>query len=82
MKQEGKKILHRLAIVRGQIDGIRNMISAEADCKEILTQWKAVQRAFSSAGVELLEEYLDRCAHQKKLNNPEVIEVIRQFSRL
>ena len=64
MKQEGKNS-PPVCYCSRQIDGIRNMISAEADCKEILTQWKVVQRAFSSAGVELLEEYLDRCAHQK-----------------
>lgn len=82
MKEKSEKILHRLAIIRGQIDGIRNMIASESDCKDILVQWKAVQRAFSSTGIELLEEYLDRCARQKKLNDSEVLEVIRQFSRL
>ncbi|MBU0660960.1 metal-sensing transcriptional repressor [Patescibacteria group bacterium] len=52
-----KNIRRRLSIVRGQIDGIIKMVEEDhKQYEKIMTQMKAVHRAFHGIGVAYMEE--------------------------
>ncbi len=49
---------HRLKIIKGQIDGLQNMIEREEYCMDILTQSLAIQRSLASLNKLVLENHL------------------------
>lgn len=59
---EKKALLRRLAIVKGQLDGLGRMLeSEENDCQKILIQVKAAQTAIRSWGEEFIKLYAQKC---------------------
>lgn len=56
-----RNLLHRLARVRGQVEGIQRMVEAERYCPEILQQSSAVHSAIRAVEKLLLRNHLDRC---------------------
>ena len=69
-KDVREQVLHRIARVQGQLNGIRRMIEEEDQCMDVLTQILAVRSAVSMLGLELLKEEL-LC---KGKNRPEINE--------
>ena len=60
-----KKALRRLAIVGGQVQGIKKMIEDEKYCIDIITQSAAVKEALSGIEDLILENHLSTHAvHQ------------------
>ena len=53
--------LHRLNRIKGQIDGISNMILEKRYCIDILNQIKSVQAALRSVEFEIFERHLNGC---------------------
>jgi len=53
-----KRSLHRTNIIKGQLDGLKKMISNEDYCVDILTQSLAVQRSLRSLNKLILENHL------------------------
>lgn len=68
MKADIKKsAVRRLAIVSGQIQGIRDMVDAEKYCIDIITQVDAVRQALSGVKDLLLKNHLStHLVHQMK----------------
>jgi DNA-binding FrmR family transcriptional regulator len=68
MNQEiKKKALRRLAIVSGQVQGIRKMVEDEKYCVDIITQSAAVKEALSGIEDLILENHLStHVIHQIK----------------
>ena len=60
-QDERKKLLRRLAIIEGQVRGIRGMLEGDAYCIDILTQVAAVNCALNSFSKELLSEHIRTC---------------------
>lgn len=58
---EDQKILRRLNIIKGQIEGLARLIETKADCEKILPQLKAVKNAFASVSTEIVKEGLESC---------------------
>jgi CsoR family transcriptional regulator, copper-sensing transcriptional repressor len=54
-------IARRLAMIEGQVRGIKTMARDGKDCEEILIQIKAVQAAIQSTSLLLLYEHMDTC---------------------
>ena len=57
-----KEVLTRLRRVRGQVNGILNMIEDGRDCSEILTQLSAASHALDRAGLRIISEGLNQHA--------------------
>ena len=55
-------LLHRLARIRGQIEGIRRMVEDERYCPDIMQQFSAVHSALRSSEKILLTNHLEHCA--------------------
>ena len=54
-------VVNRLRRAQGQIGGILRMIEQDRDCKDIVTQLAAVNRAVDRAGFALLASSLKQC---------------------
>lgn len=54
-------VVNRLRRAHGQIGGILRMIEAGRDCKDIVTQLAAVNRALDRAGFVIIATSLKQC---------------------
>ena len=67
-----ENVLLQLSRIRGQVDGLTNMIREERDCLEVVTQILAVRNALSRVGKQFLAEEAVRCSsgadNSKKLD--------------
>jgi len=57
-QQLKKKAIHRLKILRGQIDGLIKAIENEVYCTELLGQSRSIQQSLKSLDTVLLENHL------------------------
>lgn len=69
---------HRLARIRGQVEGIARMVEEERYCPDILQQFAAVHSALKSAERELLASHLDRCAAHAMAEGGRAAEEVRR----
>ena len=53
-----RKILRRLSLVRGQIEGVRKMVDEERYCIDIITQSSAIREALLGIERLMLENHL------------------------
>ncbi len=76
-EEEKNNIIKRLNIIEGQIKGIKQMISDDRYCGEVLTQMLAVDKALESLENIILESHLKRCiTKQIKEGKEDVTEEI------
>ncbi len=76
-EEEKNNIIKRLNIIEGQIKGIKQMISDDRYCGEVLTQMLAVNKALESLENIILESHLKRCiTKQIKEGKEDVTEEI------
>ncbi|MDA5110909.1 metal-sensitive transcriptional regulator [Brevibacillus thermoruber] len=61
----GRSIMHRLKRVEGQIKGILNMMDAEKDCKEVVSQLSAVRSAIDKTIAVIVAENLSTCIREE-----------------
>lgn len=57
----GNKVSKRLAIIEGQVRGLRKMVEEGKYCIDVITQTSAVKRALSSVEDALMEDHLSTC---------------------
>jgi DNA-binding FrmR family transcriptional regulator len=57
-------VVNRLRRAQGQIGGILRMIDAGRDCKDVVTQLAAVNRALDRAGFAIIATGLKQCLSQ------------------
>jgi DNA-binding FrmR family transcriptional regulator len=57
-KEEKIKRFNRLI---GQLEGIKQMVSEDRECPEILIQISAVRAALAKFGILITEDHLDHC---------------------
>lgn len=55
------KALRRLAIARGQLEGVERMIRDDKYCVDVLTQISAVHEALRGVGRLVVENHLHTC---------------------
>ncbi|UYZ15164.1 metal-sensitive transcriptional regulator [Brevibacillus sp. WF146] len=76
----GRNIMHRLKRVEGQIKGIVNMMDAEKDCREVVSQLSAVRSAVDKTIAVIVAENLSACIREEmaagKDTNPLLDEAI------
>lgn len=81
-KEIKKKALRRLAIVSGQIQGIRKMVEDEKYCIDIITQSAAVKEALSGVEDLILENHLStHVIHQIKSGKEDkaIAEILKVY---
>ncbi len=74
-----EKILSKIARVEGQLKGIKEMIEQGRECSEILTQLMATRAALESIAVDLVDEYIEQCAHD--LDREKLLQTLKIFLR-
>ena len=52
---------HRLAIIEGQLRGVRRLVEEQAPCAEVLTQIAAIQNALRGVGRLVVDNHLRTC---------------------
>lgn len=82
-EEEKKKIITRLNIINGQLEGIKRMISDNAYCNDVLIQLSAVSSSVKSLSNYVLENYLYTCMKDgiKKDDDEVIEEVIGLFKK-
>lgn len=63
-------LAHRLRSAEGHLRSIRGMLEADADCRELLLQVRAVQGALREVNRLLIHHYLTNCL-QAALEDPD-----------
>lgn len=58
MKDTKSRSIHRLKIIKGQLEGIEKQIENDAYCMDILTQSLAIQKSLASLNKMVLENHL------------------------
>jgi DNA-binding FrmR family transcriptional regulator len=86
-KQLQSDIHSRLRKIEGQIRGLQNMIAADKDCEQILTQARAARSALKAVCNLILKVYLVKCYRESgQEQSPEEVfikldQVINMLSR-
>ena len=79
-----KRAIHRVKIIRGQLDGLIKAIEKEVYCPELLGQSLSMQRSLKSLDAFLLENHLrTRVKHQMQHRGGEeraVKELIKVYT--
>lgn len=60
-EEEKKKLIKRLNIIEGQVRGIKQMITDDRYCDDVLVQIAAVDKSLKSLGNHMLENHLKTC---------------------
>jgi DNA-binding FrmR family transcriptional regulator len=60
------EILKRLARIEGQVRGVARMVADDRYCIDVLTQISAVQNAFDSVALELLDDHVRHCVIESR----------------
>lgn len=71
MKDDHKKVLKRIKIIRGQIDGIIKMIEDDRYCLDISYQVLAVQKSLKSLNNEIISSHLRHCVNDSMISDDE-----------
>jgi len=59
--EQTRAIVNRLSRAIGHLEAVRQMVTDERDCAEILTQLSAVRSAINNTGILILKSHLEHC---------------------
>ncbi len=82
--EEKKYLTKRLNIIEGQIRGIKDMVSTNRYCADILIQLSAVSKGLESLGEEIIKNHLNNCLVNdiKNDNYDSLNEIMDLYRRL
>jgi DNA-binding FrmR family transcriptional regulator len=78
-------LLRRLRRIEGQVRGIQQMLSEGRDCREVVTQMSAANKALEQAGFTLVAAGLTWCLEDPERSAAEgydIADVQRMFTKL
>ena len=84
MKAEKNSVNHRLAIVRGQVEGVIRMVEDDAYCVDISNQILAIISGLKKVNQMILSAHLEHClrhAQGEELDN-KISEIENLLNRL
>ena len=74
---EKQKLIRRLNIISGQVNGLQQMVTDDRYCADILMQISSTTNALKSLGNEILKNHMKNCMVEDiQKGNLEVIEEI------
>jgi len=69
-------LIHRLNIIKGQIDGLKNLIENREDCRKITEQFYAINTALKKVIEIYFKENLNSCLKEIKFKNRKTVEFL------
>lgn len=81
-----EKALRKLKIVRGQMDGIINMVEEDRYCVDISTQILATMGMLKSANLDILEGHLHTCVQEAMIEGQgeekieEILTILKKYT--
>ncbi len=78
-------LLRRLRRVEGQVRGVQQMLQEKRDCREVVTQLSAANKALEQAGFVLVAAGLTWCLsdpERSRAEGYELADVQRMFTKL
>ena len=76
-EEEKQKLIRRLNIIAGQVNGLQQMVTDDRYCADILMQISSTTNALKSLGNEILKNHMKSCMVEDiQKGNFEVIEEI------
>ena len=72
-------VVNRLRRAQGQIGGILRMIDEGRDCKDVVTQLAAVNRALDRAGFAIIATGLKQCLSESEGNDSVDIQTLEKL---
>lgn len=82
--EEYKTLINRLNRIEGQVRGVKNMLTNNAYCTDILTQVSAIQAALNAFNKHLLSNHINTCVvdNIKNGDNSVVNELVCTVQKL
>ncbi len=83
-KDTQERIIHRLKIAKGQLQGVMEMIENDTYCIDVLHQMQAAEKALKESGNLLLENHLKSCvvdAMSKGKTEESIAEIMQVFRK-
>ncbi len=78
-----KKIVNRLSVIEGQINGVKKMIEDDKNYDDVITQLYAVERSVASVSNIVLQEYLySNTSNLEKENAKVVTEIVDMLKKI
>ncbi len=86
--QDIEALVQRISRIRGQVEGVKNMIENEEYCIDLINQIHSVKRALDGLATQIMEDHMKGCVRdainsddpleeQEKMN--EFMETVRNF---
>lgn len=76
-EEEKQKLIRRLNIISGQVNGLQQMVTDDRYCADILMQISSTANALKSLGNEIIKNHMKNCMVEDiQKGNLEVIEEI------
>ncbi|MDO5026634.1 MAG: metal-sensitive transcriptional regulator [Tissierellia bacterium] len=84
---DNKKIINRLNIIKGQVDGVINMIENDRYCVDVSNQVMAITSALKSVNRQILSNHLRSCVNDSFLDDQvdsqeKIEEIIKIIDKL
>jgi DNA-binding FrmR family transcriptional regulator len=86
--QDIQDLVRRISRIRGQVDGVKNMIEDREYCIDLINQIHSVKRALDGLATQIMEDHMKGCVRdainsddpleeQEKMN--EFMDTVRNF---
>ncbi|MCQ2770569.1 MAG: metal-sensing transcriptional repressor [Clostridia bacterium] len=80
-----KQLITRINRISGQLNGIKQMITDDRYCDDILIQLAAVDKSIKSLASVILDDHLKSCISTRILNGDteaveEIVDLFRRFN--
>lgn len=82
-----RSALRRLAIIEGQVRGLRRMIENGTGCVEVLTQVSAIHEALRGVGKVVVRHHIETCVTEglqgeaRRQHQDELMDLIYKLSK-
>lgn len=82
-EEEKKKLISRINIISGQMNGIKKMIEENRYCDDILIQLSAIDKSIKSLANLILENHMNTCLVEdiKKGNYDIINQIVDLFKK-
>lgn len=83
-EDEKKKLISRINIISGQMNGIKKMIEEDRYCGDILIQLSAIDKSIKSLANLILENHMNTCLIENVKNGEyeiinQIIDLFKKF---
>ena len=77
-----KRTIHRVKIIKGQLDGLLKAIESGLYCPSLLEQSLSIQRSLKSLDAHILENHLRTCVKNQMINKDQREKAIQELIKV